>query len=82
MGVEMNMDELIGQELKRLRVERTSVKEMGMYLDLSQQHISNIERGKVKIKMSIFIKWCEILEIDSAEVLSRIIRKNKDINFF
>ena len=61
----------LGERIKNLREEqRTSIRGLGRAVDVSAQHISNLEKGKVNASPELINKIAEALETDLDELQS------------
>ena len=59
----MNYEEF-SQKLRRARKGRgVQVEELASALQKKLSHIKNIENGKIEIRISEFLRWCDYLDV-------------------
>lgn len=76
---DMQIDyELIGERLKKARVEKGYSQEItSEKLDISVAYLSRIERGTSKINLTRLSEICDILDVSIAEILTGVEKESK-----
>ena len=72
----------IGARIKQARLNKRYTQEyVGEFIDVSNKHISEIERGIAGLSMSALMKLCELLEISADYILFGKISNDENNHF-
>lgn len=65
----MTVDEKVGIIIREKRKQKKmTLKELGFKVGVAESTIARYEYGQLGLSMSLFLKLCEVLELEPAEV--------------
>ncbi len=73
----LNKEELGNRIAKRRKSLRIKQEELAAKLNVSNNHISSVERGKSSISLEVFCGLCEILKVTPDYLLMGAMHSNK-----